>query len=118
MSLQTASLSSQSCWPPSVLTQDNEPQGNYSGPDNPEDLKLSDSPVPLDASHQTHLVVLPGEDSQILSIANTGSGILLWKLEWSRQTATNVDWLTLSASQGVTTVESDVVTVGINRKNL
>jgi subtilisin-like proprotein convertase family protein len=94
---------------------DNEPQGNYPAP---EDLKLSDSPTPLDPSAQTHIVFLEGEDAQQLSLANTGGGILLWSLKWQPADATNVNWLTLNATQGITTVENDIVTVGLDRKNL
>lgn len=94
---------------------DNEPQGNYPGP---EDLKLSDSPTPLDPSTQTHIVFLAGEDAQQLSLANTGGGILLWRLHWQPADKTNVNWLTFSVTQGVTTVENDIITIGLDRKNL
>jgi subtilisin-like proprotein convertase family protein len=94
---------------------DNEPQGNYPGP---EDLQLSSSAIPLDASSQTHVVFLPGEDVQQLSLANTGGGILLWRLVWNPVDAKNVNWFSMSATQGVTTVENDIVTLGLDRKNL
>ena len=94
---------------------DNEPRGNYPGP---EDLKLSASPTPLDPSTQTHIVFFPGEDAQQLSLANTGGGILLWRLNWTPIEATNVVWLTFSATQGVTTVENDIIAVGLDRMNL
>jgi len=58
---------------------DYEPVGNYPGP---EDLVLSTSPTPLDAVSQTNIVFLPGEDTQRISLANRGGGILLWSLEW------------------------------------
>jgi hypothetical protein len=101
--------------PDSDVEPQRPPQGNYPGP---EDLKLNDSDAPLDSSTQTHIVFLPGEESQTLSIANTGGGILLWNLSWVPTDATNSDWLTLSANRGITTVESDVITLGLDRKNL
>ncbi len=94
---------------------DVEPQGNYPGP---EDLKLSESPTPLDAALQTHIVFRPGEERQTLSIANTGGGILLWKLSWLPTDATHSNWLVLTNQSGVTTVESDVVALGLDRKDL
>jgi len=94
---------------------DNEPQGNYPGP---EDLQLSTSFTPLDASNQTHIVFLPGEDAQYLSLGNPGGGILLWRLKWQPTDANNVNWLTLSDVQGVTTVGNKVITLGLDRKNL
>lgn len=101
--------------PDSDVEPQRPPPGNYPGP---EDLKLSDSDTPLDSSAQTHIVFLPGEESQTLSIANTGGGILLWNLSWVPTDATNSNWLTLSANRGVTTVESDIITLGLDRKNL
>ena len=96
---------------------DAEPQGNYPGP---EDLKLSASPTPLGPTNQTHLVFLPGEDTQQLALANTGGGILLWRLEWTPTDApgTPAPWLKLSDIQGVTTIENDVIKLYIDRTHL
>src|SRR5205085_2014482 len=88
---------------------------NYPGP---EDRQISLSSTPLDSATQTHISFLAGEDSQTLSIANTGGGILLWRLNWKPQDAANVPWLTFSSKQGVTTIESDVITLGVDRRNL
>ena len=91
------------------------PTNNYPSS---EDLKLSDSPTPLGPTNQTHIVFLPGEESQQLAIANTGGGILLWDLQWAPQDATNVTWLQMSASRGVTTIENDVVQLSLDRTRL
>lgn len=89
---------------------DIEPQGNYPSF---EDARISESPTPLNANTQTHIRFSPGEDSQMLSFANTGGGILLWELS-----ATNAPWLKLSATSGVTTIENDVVTLSLDRTRM
>ncbi len=94
---------------------DNDPVGNYPSL---EDIAISDSPTPLGGSTQTNIVFFPGEESQTLSLGNTGGGILLWRLSWQPLDAKETTWLTLSADHGVTTVENDIVRVGINRQNL
>ncbi len=89
---------------------DVEPVGNYPSY---EDIKLSTSSIPLDANSQTHIRFLPGEEVQTLALANTGGGILLWQLS-----ATNAPWLQLSATNGVTTIENDVVTLSLDRTRM
>ena len=89
---------------------DVEPVGNYPSY---EDVALSDSPTPLGANTQTHIRFLPGEETQTLALANTGGGILLWQLA-----ATNAPWLTLSATNGVTTIENDVITLSLDRTRM
>jgi subtilisin-like proprotein convertase family protein len=89
---------------------DVEPLGNYPSF---EDVRLSDSAAPLDANTQTHVRFLPGEETQTLSLANTGGGILLWELS-----ATNAPWLRLGATNGVTTIENDVVTLALDRTRM
>ena len=89
---------------------DVEPVGNYPSY---EDVRLSDSAVPLDANTQTHIRFLPGEETQTLALANTGGGILLWQLA-----ATNAPWLRLSATNGVTTIENDVITLSLDRTRM
>ena len=89
---------------------DVEPVGNYPSY---EDIKLSTSSIPLDANSQTHIRFLPGEETQTLALANTGGGILLWQLS-----ATNAPWLQLSATNGVTTIENDVVTLSLDRTRM
>ena len=87
---------------------DVEPIGNYPAP---EDLKLSASPTPLSPNDQTHIVFLPGEDTQQIAIANTGGGILLWEI-----TTTEAPWLKLSATRGITTIENDVINLYLDRR--
>jgi subtilisin-like proprotein convertase family protein len=89
---------------------DVEPVGNYPSY---EDIQLSPSAVPLDANAQTHIRFLPGEETQTLALANTGGGILLWQLS-----ATDAPWLQLSATNGVTTIENDVVTLSLDRTRM
>lgn len=94
---------------------DNDPVGNYPSL---EDMAISGSPTPLGGSTQTNIVFFPGEESQTLSLGNTGGGVLLWRLSWQPMDAKDTPWLTLSSDHGVTTVENDIVRVGINRQNL
>jgi len=89
---------------------DVEPAGNYPSY---EDVRLSVSPTPLNANRQTHIGFLPGEETQTLALANTGGGILLWELA-----ATNAPWLRLSATNGVTTIENDVITLSLDRTRM
>lgn len=98
---------------------DVEPQGPGNYPSF-EDLVISASSVPLSATNQTHIVFLPGEDTQQLALANTGGGILLWRLEWAADSdsAPTVEWLQVSAVQGVTTIENDVVNLYLDRTGL
>ncbi|MBI1841567.1 MAG: proprotein convertase P-domain-containing protein [Verrucomicrobia bacterium] len=88
--------------------EDVEPIGNYPGP---EDLRLSSSPTPLSPDNQTHIVFLPGEDTQQIAIANTGGGILLWEIA-----STDAPWLRISATRGVTTIENDVINLYPDRR--
>lgn len=90
--------------------QDNAPYGNYPSY---EDVVVSDSPTPLGPADQTTIRFFPGEESQVLALSNVGGGILLWQAVVS-----NAPWLRLSASQGVTTLENDVVTLSLDRSML
>ncbi len=94
---------------------DVQPQGNYPSF---EDLQLSTSRTPLGPTNQTHIVFLPGEDSQQVAIANTGGGVLAWEFLWTPEDATNVHWLQLSAASGITTIENDIVQVFLDRTSL
>ena len=100
---------------------DVEPQGNFPSF---EDFEFSQNrqtqAVPLGPKDQTHIVFLAGEDTQQLGIANTGGGILLWKLIWEPIDAPEVNWLQFSDldGQGVTTIETDVIELFLNRQNL
>lgn len=100
---------------------DAEPLGNFPSY---EDLDLSQTGVrprpPLGPTNQTHIVFRPGEDTQQLEIANTGGGIMLWRLEWTPADSTNANWLVFSPSlsQGVTTIENDIVELQLDRRHL
>jgi subtilisin-like proprotein convertase family protein len=94
---------------------DAEPYGNYPSF---EDLRIGDSPLPLKADEQTIIRFFPGEDTQYLRLANTGGGILLWELVWEPLDAPAAGWLDLSAAHGVTTIETDVISLFLNRKDL
>ena len=110
---------------------DVEPQGNFpsyedfqvsragqgSGARYRTDLNagLSD---PLGPDTQTHISFFEGEDVQTISITNSGGGIMLWDLEWKPTDNPGDDWLTFSSMQGVTTIETDIVSVFLDRKNL
>ena len=88
--------------------QDVAPYGNYPSY---EDTVVSDSPSPLGATNQTTIRFFPGEENQTLALGNVGGGILLWQAS-----ATNAPWLRLSATQGVTTLENDIITLSLDRK--
>lgn len=88
--------------------QDVAPYGNYPSY---EDVVISDSAVPLNATNQNVIRFLPGEESALLALSNVGGGILLWDLS-----VTNAPWLRLSAQQGVTTLENDVIELTLDRK--
>lgn len=94
---------------------DVSPQGNYPSF---EDFQLSDSPTPLGPADQTHIVFLEGEDTQQLAISNTGGGVMLWEIEWTPTDAAETDWLKFSSTKGVTTIESDVVYIYLDRIDL
>jgi len=94
---------------------DVEPQGNYPSF---EDLQISSSLTPLGPTNQTHIVFLPGEDSQQLALANTGGGILAWDVVWTPQDATNANWLQISSTTGITTIENDVIQLFLDRTRL
>ncbi len=87
--------------------QDVAPYGNYPSY---EDLVISDSPLPLNATNQTVIRFFPGEESAQIALSNVGGGILLWELS-----VTNAPWLQISAQQGVTTLENDVIQLNLNR---
>lgn len=102
---------------------DAAPQGNFPSY---EDLELDDNgtgPV-HNPSDQTHIIFFEDEDLQQLAITNSGGGILLWDLEWMPTSAPGIDWLvdqngdTLNGKKGITTVESDVIYLCLDRKNL
>ena len=88
--------------------QDVAPYGNYPSY---EDMVVSDSATPLGSTNQTTIRFFPGEESQTLALGNVGGGILLWQAS-----TTNAPWLRLSATQGVTTLENDVITLSLDRK--
>lgn len=100
---------------------DVEPQGNFPSF---EDLEISvgDPPhlprTPLGPTNQTHIVFLPGEDTQQLAIANTGGGILLWELDWAPQDAPEANWFVATALRGIATIENDVVRLQLDRTRL
>ena len=88
--------------------QDVLPYGNYPSY---EDVVISESPLPLNATNQNVIRFLRGEESALLALSNVGGGILLWDLS-----VTNAPWLRLSAQQGVTTLENDVIQLTLDRK--
>jgi len=100
---------------------DAEPIGNFPSY---EDLEVSESVPPhqrrvaLGTTNQTHIVFFPGEDVQQLALANVGGGILLWQLQWQPTDRPEVSWLIMSATQGVTTIENDLVKISLDRRTL
>ena len=100
---------------------DAEPLGNFPSY---EDLEVSESipphkpRAPLGTTNQTHIVFFPGEDVQQLALANVGGGILLWQLQWQPADRPDAAWLTFSATQGVTTIENDIIKINLDRQNL
>jgi len=122
---------------------DAEPLNNFPSK---EDVNVSGSGLVKSVQNQDVIRFFPGEDVQVLGVANlgdgtnSGGGILIWEAVWTPTTdlATPEPWIRLFASPdqreprdlsgsllsshtnltGVTTLENDTVYLRLDRKNL
>ena len=95
----------------------------------PEDVNISLKSAPVDSADQEVIRFFPGETVQALRFSNEGGGLLLWELSFSSEVAGG-DWVSLSTDptakkgktpqqqSGVTTVETEIVYLRLDRKHL